>query len=292
MRRSLVTVLVLAMLGIATIASPARGQDVAAPVITVQDAGDRPRAELRYVLAEGASQQSRLIVNTRITQEVDGDERSGESPEIEIDVTSAVGVPTQDSLVVTSTIDDVSVGEGQGANQIEDAAEPLIGFTVTVEMTNRGEVLSAEGDIPADFDETASQLLEQFIQQARSFTVAFPEEPVGDGARWTARTESTISGIQLRQTARYEVTSLTDEGVELSVKITQRAPRQTFDDPASGIEVELVSSKGSGDGVTTIAFDQPLPTEAETEVFVRQKLRAQGDSISQTVDLNARIEAI
>jgi hypothetical protein len=290
MRRLLVTVLAVTALGVAMTIAPASAYDVSAPVVTVDDTGDSPRAELRYVLAEGTTQQSRLVLNTRVTQQLGDDERTADSPEIELVVTAAVGTATQDSMLVTFTIDDVRVGEGQGTSAIEDAIEPLIGFAATLEMTNRGEVLSSEGEVPDDLDETAGQLLDQFLQQARSLAVPFPEEPVGEGARWSARAVSTINNLEIRQTARYELTSLDDGGVELAIRITQRAPRQSFEDPASGIEVELVSSKGSGSGSATVVFDQPFPTSSETDVRVRQRLRAQGERLSQTVEVDARTE--
>ena len=275
-----------------TVAPPASAQEEQAPpVITVLEPGAEPRAPLRYVLAPGAEHQSILKVNTRISQKVgDADTRSGRSPQIEFDVRTTVGEPTQEAISVNFVFDDLRVAEGAGQSELEDALEPLVGFEAAITMTNRGEIVGTDAETPPDLDTTTRTLLDQFLQQARSLTVPLPEEAVGEGARWSARSEVTISGIEIRQTTRYEVVRLTSEGVELSVEITQRASRQTFTDPASGIEIELLSSRGTGDGNMKLAFASPLPVEADTHVQVKQKLRAQGDRISQTVTANAFFE--
>ena len=292
MRRLLLAAL-LTSGAVLTVAPPVSAQDQQAPpVIEVQEPGSEPRAQLRYVLVPGATQQSVPKVNTRISQKVgDADPRSGRSPQIEFDVRTTVGEPTQEALTVSFVFDDLRVAEGAGQSELEDALEPLVGFEAALTMTSRGEVVATDAEIPTELDDTSRTLLDQFLQQARSLTVPLPEEAVGEGARWSARSEVTISGIELRQTARYEVVRLTSEGVELSVEITQRAARQTFTDPASGIEVELLSSRGTGDGNMKLAFASPLPVDADTHVQVKQKLRAEGDRISQTVTANAFFEA-
>lgn len=291
MRRLLLAALLTSGI-ILTVATPVSAQDEQAPpVIKVLEPGAEPRAQLRYVVVPGAEQQSILKVDTRISQKVnDDDPRSGRSPQIEFDVRTTIGEPTQEALTINLTFDDLRVAEGAGQSELEDALEPLVGFEAALTMTNRGEIIATDAAIPTDLDETTSMLLDQFLQQARALTVPLPEEAVGDGARWSARSEVTVSGITLRQTARYEVTSLTAEGVELSVEITQRASRQTFTDPASGTEVELLSSRGTGDGKSKIAFASALPIDSDTHVQVKQKLRAQGDRISQTVTANAFFE--
>jgi hypothetical protein len=79
------------------------------------------------------------------------------------------------------------------------------------------------------------------------------------------------------------VESLKGDRIELSSTVVQNADRQTFTDPTSGDDVELLSSKGTGDGDSVLRLDGVLPTKGDAHVQVRQKLRADGQRISQTV---------
>jgi hypothetical protein len=291
MRRLLVPVLAAVVLT-GTVASTASADQQPPPVVTVLDPGATPRAALRYVLAPGTTQDIDYSFNTRLSQTVDGETASGSIPQIDMSMTAGVTAVAPDGAVtVPVSIGDIVVDEDAvGGDQVADAVEALTGFEMALTITDRGEVLSADAEIPDDLEETASQLLQQFVDQARSFTVPLPEEEVGVGARWKAVAESTISGISLRQTARYEVVDMDADSVDLDVTISQRAPRQTVLDPVSGEEVELLKSTGTGDGTITIAFDSPLPSESETHVQVRQRLRADGKLLSTRITVNAFLD--
>jgi hypothetical protein len=293
MRRAL-CVLLMSCAVVTASAVPAIADDAAptAPKITLLTAGKAPRTEIRYALVQGASQQVTLGVNTSISQKV-GDRPTvqGSTPQIDIDLSAAVAVVTADGAAnLTFSFDAVHVGSGASASAIRTALEPIVGVTGALSLTSRGEVTSSDVAIPPEVEKSAAQLIEQLVAQSRTLTVPFPIEAVGVGARWEARTAAQISGIRINQTARYELLRRRGDTVDLAVRITQRAPHQTYTDPASGTTVELRSSKGHGDGKTKVALNQPLPRKGDLHVGVDQSLRIKGTSVSQSLTINAFVD--
>ena len=290
--RRLVTVLFAASCLTLALAPVARADEASPPVVTVQDPGEAPRELLRYAFVAGQTQEVVLSLNTSVSQTADGETRSGSTPQIDVTMSATISEVGLDNIITVATsIDDVEVDEdATGGDEVADAVEALVGLQMTLTITDRGEVLAADAVIPDDLEETARQLLQQFVDQARSLTVPLPDEEVGLGARWKAVQTPTLSGISIRQTSTYELVERTDEGVELEVTVSQRATRQTITDPNTGQDLEILSSKGKGDGSVTLALDQPLPSESDTHLQVRQRLRVDDTEVSQRITANVFVK--
>lgn len=291
MRR--LSILLLAGLVAATGLVAAAGSataDQSPPEVTVLDRGDRPRTELRYALTAGDEQLVKMRVLTRIGQQV-GDEpaRSGSSPAITFDVRTTVNSVAPDGVISANyvyeavDVSDASAADAAVADRVREQIEPIVGLVGTLTMTDQGQVLTADVTPPPDADAAVTNLIEQLSDQASALTVPLPTEAVGRGARWKAASTATVSGITLQQRSTYDLVSLKGDRVELTSTLVQRAKRQTYTDPGSGDEVELLSSDGEGDGESSVRLHQLMPGESEAHVQVRQKLRVDGKKISQTV---------
>jgi hypothetical protein len=296
MRRLSVVLLCGALVGAFT--APAHAQDEAPspPEITVLEEGSNPRAELRYQLVEGTTQDVIFSLNSSIGQRVNGQLFRGDTPQIELDITATVGPVEADGSTtlaysyVDARIPHESVPETT-RDQILDALAPIVGLSGTITLTPRGEATASTIDVPDDLDEAATQLVEGLVAQSRSLAVPLPEEPVGVGARWEAKTEAVAGGIEITQTATYELLELRDDEAVLDVEVEQRAPRQRFTPPGTDTELLLRSSRGSGSGEYTLVFANPFPPEGELHLQIRQKLRGGGDRISQTLTINLFLHA-
>jgi hypothetical protein len=286
----------LAIPSLSATAGPAAA-DQSPPKVTVLERGDGPRTELRYALAAGDEQLVKLRVLTRIGQRVGNDPpRSGSSPAITFDLRSTVTAVAPDG-VITATyvyeavdVADDSAADAAVADEVRERIEPIVGLVGTLTMTDQGQVLTAEVAVPPAADPEVTSLVEQLSDQASALAVPLPTQAVGAGARWKATSSATVNGITLEQATVYEVESLRRGSVVLSSTLTQRAKRQTYTDPTTGEEVELLSSEGEGDGDSRVRLDQLLPLEADAHVQVRQELRADGTKISQTVTTHVFIE--
>jgi hypothetical protein len=266
--------------------------DQSPPEVTVVERGDGPRTELRYALTTGDEQLVKMRVLTRISQQV-GDQpaRSGSSPAIDFDIRTTVTEVAADGVIsATYVYEAVDVSDGSGSEQVLEQIEPIVGLVGTLTMTDQGQVLTSEVTPPPDADEAIINLIEQLSGQASALTVPLPTEKVGKGAQWNAKSETALNGITLQQRTAYELTSSKGTRVELTSTLVQRAKRQTYTDPGTGEEVELLSSDGEGDGESSVRLDRLMPVESEAHVQVRQKLRADGQRISQTVTTHVFIK--
>jgi len=285
----LVVTSLLAAAGLTSAGAPAAA-DQSPPAVTVLDRGTGPRDELRYALTAGDEQLVELRVLTRIGQQV-GDQpaRSGSSPAITFDLRTTITAVAPDG-VITATyvyeavdVSDDSAADAAVTDEVRERIEPIVGLVGTLTMTDQGQVLSADVAVPADADPTVTSLIDQLSDQATALAVPFPTQAVGRGARWKAVSSATVNGITFSQATTYEVTSLRRGRVELRSTLVQHAKRQTYTDPTSGQDVELLRSQGEGDGESRVHLEQLMPAEAEAHVQVRQQLRADGKKISQTV---------
>jgi hypothetical protein len=266
--------------------------DQSPPEVTVVERGDGPRTELRYALTTGDEQLVKMRVLTRISQQV-GDQpaRSGSSPAIDFDIRTTITEVAADGVIsATYVYEAVDVSDGSGSEQVLEQIEPIVGLVGTLTMTDQGQVLTSEVTPPPDADEAIINLIEQLSGQASALTVPLPTEKVGKGAQWNAKSETALNGITLQQRTAYELTSSKGTRVELTSTLVQRAKRQTYTDPGTGEEVELLSSDGEGDGESSVRLDRLMPVESEAHVQVRQKLRADGQRISQTVTTHVFIK--
>jgi hypothetical protein len=166
---------------------------------------------------------------------------------------------------------------------VREKLEPIIGLVGTLTMTPRGELLTSDVAIPEDADPLIENLIDQLNGQATALAVPFPAEAVGRGARWRAASTATLNGIELSQSTVYELESIRESRVELTTTLRQRAGRQTFTDPASERKVELLSSRGTGDGKSEVALDQLVSPDGEAHIQLDQKLRISGDRITQSI---------
>jgi hypothetical protein len=261
------------------------------PEIEVLDRGDAPRTDLRLTVPAGTTETLRMRTYARISQTVDGQTRSGSTPNIRfaIDLTvDAVGA--DGNLTVTyeyASIDVTESGPPGLTEATRDALEPLIGVTGTMVVTDKGALVSSDVAIPTDLAPETEQLFDQLQSQAAALTVPFPDGKVGEGARWRASSVVELGGVEFRQAVTYVVERVRDGRMTLSTELRQTAGRQEFTPPGSDESIELISSRGTGSGEMIVdPATSVLPIGGDSDVRIRQRLRADGDAISQTTSVS------
>jgi len=247
----------------------------AVPEVKVLDRGATPRTDLRFEVPVGTTQTLRMRTLARISQEVDGQTRSGSTPNITFAIDSTVdAVDENGNLTLTYVYASIDVSETSGealAEQTRTAIEPLIGVSGVMVLTHKGALVSNEVETPTGLDPQAEQLFDQLQSQATALTVPFPEGEVGGGGRWRSTQELTLSGIAFRQSATYTVERVRDGVTTLSVEVRQTAPRQEFTPPGTDQSILLISSKASGSGETLVVTLPPMS-------FMRRSMISSGRS--------------
>jgi hypothetical protein len=140
----------------------------------------------------------------------------------------------------------------------------LVGLSGSVVVDSRGQTKSTNLRLPQELDTATQQLFEQLSSSLGQLYAPLPEEAVGLGARWRTSQELNINGIQLTQSAIYELVSNQNNVLQLKMLVEQEAQSQEVKLPASpdipaGFTVQLRSFSNQGEGEMTLQLGQMLP---------------------------------
>lgn len=241
------------------------------PRVEVIDAGAEPRRPLRLDLHAGDEVSSSLTFQLGIDLEVDG-EPFGEMPMPAVRAGLRVSVVdvTDDAITATfgyegtEVVDDGSLPP----EALERARAELAGFdrvTGTFRFGDRGQSLGGAFDVPDDLPANAAQMIDQLSGQLDQLAVPFPEEEVGEGARWIVHQMTELSGITTTQAITYTLRSLEGDEYVLDLVFEQRADPQPADLPGvdPSVEIDLRSYELDGDGVVEGSLASILPVRSE-----------------------------
>ena len=82
------------------------------------------------------------------------------------------------------------------------------GLTGTGTVSSRGFSKGVEFKAPAGSNPQARQLMDQMKEFVTQLVAPLPEEAVGPGARWEAKTPLKSQGMTMDQTATYELVTV------------------------------------------------------------------------------------
>jgi len=289
-RAALLTTCVLTLASFPVVLAPSAGaqsdEQSDAPTVELLDDGAQPRTELRLQLAAGTSTTAEISTTIKLTQRTGGRSRTVDTPEISIETTVKVAsVATDGSATIdveygdSKVADDDSFSEEQ-LDQVRDSLDSIEGITGTFTVTPTGAASNADYQVPPDADATVRSMIEQLGGQTSRLTVPFPDEAVGEGARWRAKQEVELNGATINQTATYTLKSRTDDDITLGVQVRQRADDQVLSS-AQGT-ADLVRHRGTGKGTTELDLTSAFPSSVDLDFVARQRLEAGGDRLDQT----------
>jgi hypothetical protein len=101
-------------------------------------------------------------------------------------------------------------------------------------------------------------------------TPALPEEPLGQGAKWTVHEGITQGGIHVNQLTTMEIVKVEGNRVELATNVRQSAAPQLFKNPGTGatLNLSIVDGMGSLTGVASGSLTWDLTELAPRAVNV------------------------
>jgi Family of unknown function (DUF6263) len=266
--RLLLAVLMLGAFALSGEVAGARPAQEQTPTVEVLRDGSEPREALRLAPAVGAS--ARVAMTLRLGIEQSGaSDASLQAPPIRVTIETTLQDTTPNGdfhAAFTYPSFDVLRGGGASAGQrrsVERRLADFDGLSGDLTVTPRGELVDSNLEIPPDADTQASQLLTQIGDQFRDLTIPLPETPVGVGARWRATTQLTLNGIETRQVNEYRLRKRTGTTLELEVRGTQTARRQTIN--SGGVTLRVKSYKTTYRGTTTLDLTRLLPVESSVQ---------------------------
>lgn len=241
-----------------------------APVVKLLEAGAEPRKKLRLALVEGSTVRAALTMKFGIQLEADGKPLpSSAIPPIRVDLGTTVN-EVKDSgdarigfaYERIEVVDDGSADKSVVEQVRQSGIDKLANLKGETTVTRRGVAKDSSIDLPEDLPPALEQVVGQLSQQTGNLTVPFPEEAVGEGAKWNATTSVDAGGIEAELVLTYTLRQLDGDQYVLDVSYEQTADRQKADLPGvpEGTEVELrdLLVKGTGEIAGNVA--SVLPT--------------------------------
>lgn len=240
------------------------------PAVKLLDAGTNPRATLRYQFTAGQAETLVMELAGSMNLAV-GDMAPPEmrTPAVRLGIElRARGVDASGQVSLEGTIERVEVAPAPDVPSAVVAAvgsdlEGLAGTTLTAVVTPRGHVARLAMSVPRETNPQLHTTMDWVRNGLRLLLPVLPDEPIGKGARWEARSPALVGPIRATETLLYTLNSATVEPrLRLAVKVTLAAGEQTaaVSGLPPGAKITIRSLAGEGAGSADLALTSLVPT--------------------------------
>ncbi|MFQ6393893.1 hypothetical protein ACLMAJ_10580 [Nocardia sp. KC 131] len=237
---------------------------ISAAVTTVVSQGAEPRALLRPSYLPGTAQQVTLHTGYSIQQQInDQPSRDFSTPALTIPMTARA-----DGDDVDLTLGTISSPDPSLAKALTAAGGSHAGF----DMSELGAITALRLEPSPDTSNAARAALEQAFYQAVYRSIAFPDEPVGEGAVWTVRQEVT-GGVALDQVTTATMTEREGDRLTIELEVTQTPKSAVWAMPNNAGTLDIQDYVMQGTGTITVDLGLPLPVSGSITVGGHQAYR-------------------
>jgi hypothetical protein len=252
---------------------------LAAPQVSLVDAGTGDRQEIRFTPKVGATETYRLVLSTEKGQDMGGDGKWTDLPPIAFDVTGeATAIAPDGRITYALTVQgaellpedngiDVSAGRQAEIDAILDKIRPRLakmkGARGTLEIASTGTVISSDFAPPPGAEGTQFDDLEKALAITRT---VFPVEPIGEGATWTAEERVTERGMSVDQTITYTLKGLEDGRATVTQSIVRKGDHESLQMKSKlppGTSVTLAALASEGRGETVVELGRMFPSSGD-----------------------------
>lgn len=186
-------------------------------------------------------------------------------------------------------------GDPQMTEAIKSALSRLKGLSGNGTVSDRGFDKGSQFKVPADVNPQARQAFQQLKETFSNLTIPLPEEAIGPGAKWEARSKVQSQGITLDQTATYQLVSLDGDRAAIKTTLSQNAANQKIQNPVMpGMQTELIKMVATGTGDFSLLLTQILPStgtiEFHSEVNMDMNMGAQKQPMTMKADVTVALQ--
>ena len=215
--------------------------------------------------------------------------------ELTVNDISAEGDINYQTVFSEATVTETPDANPQMIESIKSAMSSLKGVSGNGTISNRGFDRGTEFKAPADANPMVRQALQQMRETSANLAIPLPEEAIGPGAKWEARTQVKSQGVTLDQTATYQLSSLDGERTSIKSSIAQHAVNQKIQNPAMpGMQADLTKMEGTGTGDLSLLLTQILPSSGtinfHSEVNMSVDMGVQKQPMSMKADVLVTLE--
>lgn len=215
------------------------------------DAGEEPRALLRYTIPDGTTTTSTMSFKTIPGEKAAPMTESG-LQRLKVKAVFGPAELVEDEIRYDYEIVDSNAVARPGASgklleDIEESAAFLKGTGASIAINDRGNLRSARS---SQGTKAVPLRLLWIIGNTVSnlSVVGLPPEEVGIGARWRVRAMLTFYGIKLEQQTTYTLIERTGDEIVLDVEFKRAGEQQVvdFSEDDSSMEVESIRATATG----------------------------------------------
>lgn len=277
----------------------------AGPQIVLLDAGAAPGRRLRLTPKVGASHAVELTLHGETEHTLaDGQQLTAEvTPPITYAIRTVVtGIDPGGDIAFDFECTGIAVLDDPGTPpQIVEAMrqglQSLVGLRGTGVCSDRGDTRRTDLVLPPDLDPRLRPHAEGIRDLVSQVATPLPQEPVGVGGSWEARSQIDQNGIVINQTVTYTLTASAGDRIELNVELAHDAATQTVRAPGMppGATGTLKAFNTKGAGRSVLNLDRILPLDSSLEITntatMLFKLGDWEQEITQKTTTRTRIES-
>ncbi|MCO4769011.1 MAG: hypothetical protein KDA24_03210 [Deltaproteobacteria bacterium] len=238
-------------------------------VLTLESAGSEPRQVLRVTPVVGQTESSKVTMAVAMRMSMSG----MEMPEVRMPLMLISGTSKVESVGANGDIvyrlaftkADVQTGGNlpeEMRQQLSLDLQALVGVTGSVTMTSRGFSTKAKMTVPKGTPKDARELINDMSETLSDEDTPLPAEAVGVGASWTVvSTITSDEGLQIEETTRYELASISGSTVQLTSAISHEPTSTKVD--LDGMKLQLAKYSGSGVGAVTLDLTRVTPVVSQ-----------------------------
>jgi hypothetical protein len=202
---------------------------------------------------------------------------------------------TDDELRVASTITDTKVladsaTDPKAAAALREEMSGMVGLAMTMRISRRGVVRQTDVSTPARLDPRVAQMLDGVKQSMSQLGVPFPEEPIGQGARWQVVASHHVA-FNATDTSVIELDALNGDRGTTTTKISISAQPQIVTTPGApaGAVTKLTASHGEGEVRTSFDLSHVMPLEAKARVTSETSMNVTAGGKSQDMKMKSEM---
>lgn len=129
-------------------------------------------------------------------------------------------------------------------------------------VDNMGRTKKANFVVPPNSDPSLKQMMEQMAASIEQVSAQVPEQAIGKGAKWQVKSQISLNGINLQQTANYELVDIKNGIATMNINLTQTIPgtqNMVLPQMPPGMTMTLQSYSATGSGQAKVSLNRIMP---------------------------------
>ncbi len=250
------------------------------PRIALEDPGQEPRIALRHTPADGDQQTIEIVIDNEMSV-ARGSERNAEKPPVprlrmQLRTSVAVSKAAPGSFELAVSVADTKLEPTDAAGKaVAQQLGPLLPMLRQIEesylLTSTGLSRRLRTHRPPGTPPDVSQLWSTVSGAVGEMFLSFPQQLVGQGARWKVLTRRSDGGADLLRLSTYRIVTLDKTTVVLAVVFREVGAQPAEPNAAvpADILLQVIRATGSGTRDITLTRGQPVVDQGETKLDSR-----------------------